>query len=271
MQLPLQKVRPIEEQVTLAETTSSRIHQKEEVSVESEGTRLLSGMATVLFLAGYALTHAGHMTYLQLHLFLVLPELWMRFSRPRPLSWAADSVRKVGYMSIFPLALAAITFSSAWDNFIFSKGVFTFDKGSMLGTIGAMPVEEWIWFVDHTTLASIVTLSMLRPRSQDELVAWVDAEPAKRSAVDYGMVLGCLLMSLGGLNFLASENEHLLFLGVCMFFFPPVLALQWWFGLRLFSQRPLEWLGAVGMTSSYVIGLDSWAMREGIWHLSEST
>eukprot|EP00960_Hanusia_phi_P044369 756604-Hanusia_phi.AAC.7 len=269
MQLPVQKVQPLAEQLVTEEAESRFVKQSGAGKEGGRDTRLLSGMATALFLAGYAFTHHGQMTYLQLHLFLVLPELWMRFARPRPLAWAPQNVRRVGYMSILPLALAAITFSSAWDNFIFSKGVFTFDKGSMLGTIGAMPVEEWIWFVDHTTLASIVTLSMLKPRSPDELTAMVDAEPARRTMADYGMLLGCLATSLGGLSFLLSENEHLLFLGVCMLFFPPVLALQWWFGLGLFLQRPGEWLGAVGLTSCYVIGLDSWALKEGIWHLSE--
>ncbi len=40
-----------------------------------------------------------------------------------------------------------------------------------LGTLGALPLEEWFWFVDHTTFASTIALSMMGPRSRAELAA----------------------------------------------------------------------------------------------------
>ena len=56
------------------------------------------------------------------------------------------------------IATAAIVFSSFWDNYIASKGVWTFDRSQMIGVIGHIPIEEYFWFVDHTLLSSCFVL-----------------------------------------------------------------------------------------------------------------
>ena len=171
---------------------------------------------------------------------MVLPELWLRCTPSLPLQWASPMTRNIGFSTTLPLALAAIVFSSIWDNLIFSKGVFTFDSHSMLGVIGAMPMEEWLWFVDHTTLASIFTLAIMGPCSDAALSSAARSPPLPHSASEKIMVLGLGVgVSAAGfaLAFTPGSNEHFLFLGVLMGFMPPVITLQWWFGGEIFRRH----------------------------------
>jgi lycopene cyclase domain-containing protein len=205
---------------------------------QKDDIRLSVGLLVAAFLAAYAAMNMGSMTYLKLHVFLIVPEIWMRFTPRQPLQWASETVRKVGFLTTIPLAIAAVLFSSCWDNFIFSKGVFTFDQGSMIGTLGAMPIEEWIWFVDHTTLASIATVSLMRPRSAADIVARLASGPRPRGARDYAVAAACLAISAAGIACVCGPDQHLLLLGVVAAFMPPVLALQWCALLRLPPAPP---------------------------------
>ena len=237
--------------------------------------RIPAGLLLAIVLSAYLAGNWDSLTYLKLHVFLLLPEIWLRFTPASPLSWASAKTRKIGFFTTMPLAFAAIIFSSMWDSLIFSKGVFTFDQGSMLGVFGAMPLEEWMWFIDHTTLASIVTLAVMRPQADDVLAASLRSPLRQHSPADKGAAMGLAALSTTGF-WLTSQilmaapgaDEHLLFLGVLMGFMPPVLALQWWFGGNVFRQRPGEMLSAIAAVSVYVLALDQLALSKGIWHLN---
>ena len=237
--------------------------------------RIPAGLLLAIVLSAYLAGNWDSLTYLKLHVFLLLPEIWLRFTPASPLSWASAKTRKIGFFTTMPLAFAAIIFSSMWDSLIFSKGVFTFDQGSMLGVFGAMPLEEWLWFIDHTTLASIVTLAVMRPQADDVLAASLRSPLRQHSPADKGAAMGLAALSTTGF-WLTSQilmaapgaDEHLLFLGVLMGFMPPVLALQWWFGGNVFRQRPGEMLSAIAAVSVYVLALDQLALSKGIWHLN---
>ena len=237
--------------------------------------RIPAGLLLAIVLSAYLAGNWDSLTYLKLHVFLLLPEIWLRFTPASPLSWASAKTRKIGFFTTMPLAFAAIIFSSMWDSLIFSKGVFTFDQGSMLGVFGAMPLEEWMWFIDHTTLASIVTLAVMRPQADDVLAASLRSPLRQHSPADKGAAMGLAALSTTGfwltsqiLMAVPGADEHLLFLGVLMGFMPPVLALQWWFGGNVFRQRPGEMLSAIAAVSVYVLALDQLALSKGIWHLN---
>ena len=77
-----------------------------------------------------------------------------------------------------------------------------------------------------------------------------------------------VVVSITGIWLMLHPNEHYLFLGVNLGFMFPVLALHWWVGLHILVNNKREWLLGVFIPAVYLIGLDYWALQEGIWYLS---
>ncbi|HCP48215.1 MAG TPA: hypothetical protein DIU15_19405 [Deltaproteobacteria bacterium] len=205
---------------------------------------------------------AVEMTYARLHLYVLIPGAILAFVPKRPLSWASPAVRRLGYIAPIPLAVTAVVFSAFWDNLIFSKGVFTFDRSTMLGTMLHLPLEEWFWFIDHTLLASFFTLTLMNHAQPQRPM------PEGDSLVRLGGVAVCAVLSVVGVWLVLQPNEHLLFLGVNLAFMFPVLGLHWWVGSHILLQNKRVWLLGVAIPSLYLLGLDYWALEAGIWHLS---
>ncbi len=226
--------------------------------------RWLTGAGLALGLLAFALTVP--MTYLKLHLFVSLPALWFVTAPPGVLPWASPELRRWAYVLPFGLCVAAVSFSAFWDNFIFSRGVFTFDKDTMVGTFMHLPLEEWFWFIDHTLFSSFFLYFITGPEQRSD----ANGTSVRRvSDATMGMVMVVsAAVTLMGIWFMNQDNSHLLFLGVNLGFMFPVLAIQWWFGLHILLDNKMLWAVGVLAPAAYLLGLDYWALQVNIWHLS---
>jgi lycopene beta-cyclase len=222
-------------------------------------TQIISGLALVVFLIVFGLT--VEMSYFRLHLFVVLPALWFLLVPPGPIPDASKRVRRLAILLPIPLAMMAVFFSAFWDNLIFSKGVFTFNHREMVGTFLHLPLEEWFWFIDHTFFSSWFLLFILRPESEQE-------NKRLPPVVMPCVMLASVIVSGTGIWMMVQNNENLLFLGVNLGFMFPVLALHWWIGLYILLHNKRVWIVGILVPSMYLLGLDYWALQEGIWFLS---
>ena len=91
---------------------------------------------------------------------LFIPILVLTLVPPNPFTKLADKKRP-WYVLIgigIPLAtsVVAFVFSTAWDNIIASKGVWTYDAKCMIGVLFSIPIEEYSWFILHTCMGQAV-------------------------------------------------------------------------------------------------------------------
>lgn len=201
------------------------------------------------------------MTYAKLHLFLLVPLACLMFLPGSPMSHAPRAVRLTGYAVPPVLAVVATFFSHFWDNYIASRGVWTFDASTMLGTAASIPYEEYFWFIDHTFLASFFAMSLWTPRQREV------------SALGHGLLrlvlpLLCAVLCYVGIGMLDSDRT--VYLGIILAYMPPVMASHFAIGGHVLASRPVQWLVGIAVPSVYLIGIDTWAIRRGVWAISDT-
>ncbi|MFN4232748.1 lycopene cyclase domain-containing protein [Thermus sp.] len=191
------------------------------------------------------------MTYLQFHLFFLLPPLLalLLWARPRP-------PRLWAYLL---MPLIALAYTTPWDNYLVWKGVWGYPEGRVLFRIGYVPFEEYLFFLLQPLLTGALLLRLAgKPPPPGPGMARVVGGGTWLLVTAWGV----LLVALGG---------GYLYLGLILAYFAPVFLLQWAFGgdLLLAWRKPL--LLGVMLPTLYLWGLDHTAIaREGIWWISET-
>lgn len=191
------------------------------------------------------------MTYLAFLLLFILPPLVALFTMPpRP---RGARVR----LTLAVLPLIALAYTTPWDNYLVASGIWGYGADRVLGTIGWVPVEEYIFFLLQPLLG----------------VAWLlrcrlhEVEPAGRSA---SRALGAalwLLVALAGVLLLGRESTR--YLALILAWAAPVLAIQWWFTGDVALGAPRRYLAVVAAPTLWLWLADALAIRSGIWHISE--
>ncbi|HLG68972.1 MAG TPA: lycopene cyclase domain-containing protein [Chloroflexota bacterium] len=97
------------------------------------------------------------MTYLQfLAVFVGIPILVLLLLLRRDL-------RSIPWLAIAALCIVALAYTTPWDNLLVASGVWSYPKERVAGAIlGAVPIEEYGFFVLQTILASLLTLLVIR-------------------------------------------------------------------------------------------------------------
>ncbi len=212
-------------------------------------------IAAILLFSGYGI----NLTYFKLHFFVLLPMLGFLLLPPMPLKFESKEIKIVGYLCPLIISVSAIIFSSFWDNYIASKGVWTFDKSQMIGVIGHIPIEEYFWFVDHTLIGSCFVLFLWGNRKRYSENTTVENQMSVRVA---GFIIFMLLTVLG---IYLLQFDKMLFVAVTLAFFCPVSGLLWLIGGHLLLQQRREMLLAITLVSGYVLLIDAWAVVENVW------
>lgn len=197
------------------------------------------------------------MTYLEfLLLFVALPTLVLALIRPGlPSSYPG----KRPYVLLPIMAVIALIYTTPWDNYLVESGVWWYAEDAVLGTIGFVPVEEYLFFVIQPLLCGLVFYHVLS-RSGD--ISPPDS--ARRPIFVTGFLVLCFAAGFGALQTTSGR-----YLGLILVWALPVLLLQWLIGWKLLRRmyRPI-WL-AIGLSSVYLWFADGFAISKGIWTISE--
>lgn len=189
------------------------------------------------------------MTYLEFHLFFLLPPLLLL------LLWARPRPPRVWAYLLMPLI--ALLYTTPWDNYLVWRGVWGYPEGKVLLRLGYVPLEEYLFFL----LQPLLTGALLFRLAQTP----PPGGPGLARVVGGGV---WLLLAASGVILLAL-GERFLYLGLILAYFAPVFVLQWAYGGDLLWawRRPL--LLGVGLPTLYLWVADGWAiLREGIWWIA---
>lgn len=198
------------------------------------------------------------MTYLQFHFVFTLPAilvLAILFARMRS-RW--DSKRSVFFL--FLLAIIAFTYTTAWDNYLVFKGIWWYGEDRVLGTIGYVPIEEYMFFILQPFLTGLWFYLMLAVNKERPVGS--NKELHRRIG---GMVF--LATLVGG--WLLMQFDAGLYMGLIIIWAGPVIGGQWWYaGSWIWASRKF-WLLSVGIPTLYLWVADRIAIGLGIWTISE--
>lgn len=211
------------------------------------------------------------MTYLQFHFAFIAPFLLL-LAPALPRAIRAFGPRAA--WSLPAVALIALVFTTPWDNYLVYRGVWWYGADRVLGTIGYVPVEEYVFFVLQPLLTGLWTFTLLlRDRSAD-----IQRGPHVRApqraltglaALGDARLLGAgvyLLAAAGGVFALTWPSG--LYVGLILAWAAPVLAAQWFFCAGEVVRRPRLIAAAVGVPTLWLWIADRIAIGAGIWSIS---
>jgi lycopene cyclase domain-containing protein len=198
------------------------------------------------------------MSYLEFHLFLILPPiLLMAFTLPQSLDQIGGWRARWGIPLI---AAIAFTYTTPWDNYLVANEVWWYGPNRVLATIGHVPVEEYLFFILQPILTGLFLFQVLS--------RWSERPKATTSASVWGGF--ALFIGLAGLGtgLLASGWDPGLYMGLVLAWAAPLIAGMWLYDGQTLWARRRTLLVAVGAPTLYLWIGDATAIASGIWTIS---
>ena len=156
------------------------------------------------------------------------------------------------------LGLIALVYTTPWDNYLVYREVWMYGTGRVMGTIGYVPVEEYLFFLLQPIMAGLWFL--LAMRRSEGLDPALPAKPVRRT----GAVVG-VLITIAGAACLFYESS--LYMGLILVWSGPVVAGQWFLAGERFLDRGV--LLGIAVPTGYLWLADGFAIGRGIWSIAE--
>jgi lycopene cyclase domain-containing protein len=193
------------------------------------------------------------MTYLQFHLVFILPPLLALVLTSRQV------LRRIGpraIPSLIGVVLLALVYTTPWDSELIRRGVWGYGPERVIGTIGLIPIEEYLFFILQPLLTGLWFYRMMPPRAEDA--------PAAAPAVRWGPAVLYALLAVWGVMLLRTERGT--YLGMILVWAAPVLAAQWAVAGGRIGAAPRTFALAVGIP---VLPVDRGRDRHPPGHLAD--
>jgi lycopene beta-cyclase len=197
------------------------------------------------------------MSYLMFHLVFIVPAIlvagWLARDSFPSLSWRKK------WIGVAAIAAIAFVYTTPWDNFLLWRGVWDYGPDRVLGKIGFVPIEEYMFFVLQPVLTGLFLFIVLGQRT----LGWVKHD--SRTPQRAGNMFFALL-TLAGAAFIGFESTH--YLGLILVWAGPVLLFQWAYGgSQLWRLRRVYTL-AVAIPTLYLCIADGIAIHLNVWTIS---
>jgi lycopene cyclase domain-containing protein len=199
------------------------------------------------------------MSYLLFHLiFIIPPILLLGVTLPAPL-------REIGgrraQLALPLIAIVALTYTTPWDNYLVARNVWWYGAGRVLGTIGYVPIEEYLFFVLQPLLTGLVFYHFYSRLDTPKKTASASSSWGGFITFSAFTALGVISLLLGGPRSLYS--------GLVLTWSCPLLAGMWLYGGEVLWAHRTVLSYAVGFSTLYLWAVDAIAIRLEIWTISQ--
>ncbi|HLA62788.1 MAG TPA: lycopene cyclase domain-containing protein [Rhodothermales bacterium] len=197
------------------------------------------------------------MTYLQFHLAFIVPvviALAMIVGGTK--RYEPGALRALGL-----IVLAALVATTPWDNYLVYRGVWNYGVDRVIGTIGYVPIEEYLFFVLQPLmggLAYFLARRHLRPLT-GPTPAWVRP----------GLIAFWLMGTIAGVLCLTVGSPRALYLGLILAWACPILAGMSVLGAAHIRADLRAIVLSIGLTSLYLWVADRIAIGLEIWDIAD--
>jgi lycopene cyclase domain-containing protein len=206
------------------------------------------------------------MTYARfLLIFLCFPlaimaiAVWRDRRRGRMLP--ADFSALPAWVPSLVLVVLAVVYTTPWDNYLVATGVWYYQPERVWGlTLGWVPLEEYLFFILQTLLASLWLVWLARRLPVPARP--ISNVPGRVRRISLAVTLP---LWVGSLLLLVSGWPNGTYLGLILAWALPPIMLQLWFGAEtLWRHRLLVGLSLASLTL-YLSLADSLAISIGVW------
>lgn len=198
------------------------------------------------------------MSYFAFHLVFTLPPiLLLALVQRQPLAGIGGFRAWLGLPLI---VLLALVYTTPWDNYLIWRDVWHYGTGRVVGTIGYVPIEEYLFFMLQPILTGL-WLYWLLPRTSEPV------EQEYSPGVQTSGTLLWIVLSIVGALMLRWDRS--VYLGLILVWAGPVLALQWAVGGQQLWAMRRTWLTGTLIPTLYLWCADRFAIGQGIWSISD--
>jgi len=156
------------------------------------------------------------------------------------------------------LIVLALAYTTPWDNYLISEGVWWYGEGRVAARVWLAPLEEYLFIVLQTLLVAGWTFRCSGPVDGTVGQTWRDRI--------LGALAGFGVSAVGVALVLGPQST--LYLGAILAWAGPVLALQWAVGWRYLLSVPRRVTVAIAVPVLYLCTIDRFAIDRGIWTIS---
>ncbi len=198
------------------------------------------------------------MTYLEFHAVFIVPAIAaLALLQPKPMG-GIGARRAWGWIAV--LALIAFVYTTAWDNYLVYRGVWSYGPDRVVGTLLYVPIEEYLFFILQPVLTGLWFMIV---RSRNRV-----SQKTSTAFARIGTALAWGTLALIGAGLLMGTST--LYLGLILVWASPVLAGMAWLSGSTFWHRRQEWMLSVLPPTLYLWIADRVAIGLGIWDISDT-
>lgn len=198
------------------------------------------------------------MSYFVFHLIFTLPPiLLLALLQRQPLAGIGG---QRAWLALPLIALMALVYTTPWDNYLIWRNVWHYGSDRVVGTIGYVPIEEYLFFLLQPIFTGLWLYWLLAHKG--------DPIPQEHSPMvrTIGTVFWVVLSLAGALMLQWNPGVYL---GLILVWAGPILALQWVVGgTHLWATRH-TWFNATLVPTLYLWLADRIAIGQGIWSISD--
>lgn len=201
-------------------------------------------------------------TYLELQIiFLILPLLFLTALLLRSIIKHVNiSIIKQGLLFLF----FAIIHSAIWKNYGANLGAWIYDENSIIGKIGWIPVEVYIFLLCGFLLTAIFTILIRTFKSRPGLLKEIKLPVVVGLTIMYIIFTTYIILSILGWELLNKKEDQYFLLGIVLGFFAPIYALEWLIGYKSYIKQPFIWLLSWLLPGVLIYLFDSLVVNQGI-------
>jgi lycopene beta-cyclase len=197
------------------------------------------------------------MSYFTFHLIFIIPPILILALLQRPF---ANIGGYRAQLALPLIALMALIYTTPWDNYLVFREVWGYGANRVVGTIGYVPIEEYLFFILQPILTGL-WLSFLLRHNQP-----VQNQPSRNWLRTIMFIFGAILSIAG---FIMLQWDNTLYLGLILAWATPILSLQWLIGANVILGIKQIFFNAVIVPTIYLWITDRIAIGNGIWYISE--
>lgn len=204
------------------------------------------------------------MTYFRFHLVFTLPALVVLAVWPPQPFWEGANASAALWVLV-----AVMVFTTPWDNFAVARGIWGFPRGRYLFRVHHLPIEEYGFFIIQSLMVMLFCAKLVIWLPERESLG--EVSPGSPSAW-VPLMVALLVWGVAGIVFrkLPRRRPGLHYAWHLLFWFLPVILLQWLLAWPILAPRWDMLLLATSVVGGYLSLADLHAIRQGIWHFDEN-
>lgn len=202
------------------------------------------------------------LTYMEVHLYYTIPPTVILFLLMRPLISNFDRLK------MYSLCTLAVLYTTPWDNYIIYHKAWWYRKDAVLGTIGYVPIEEYLFFIIQTMFMTLWTSACSRWTIHSLHLR----QPSKGKFFVIRYITLSVMVSAVVLGWThAVPGTKTFYLGSIAWWAMLIIVFLWYIAGIYIYERFRMVLLCVLVPTVYLCYVDVIALRARVWHINEAT